>query len=77
EENRKVTDLTRNEIWVMIPLVLLMFYMGFNSGPFLKQIDNSSVVILKNIPGAGTNVRHSSGDKEVDPAPVAYNAHQE
>ncbi|MBK9449114.1 MAG: NADH-quinone oxidoreductase subunit M [Bacteroidetes bacterium] len=75
EENRKVTDLTRNEIWVMIPLVLLMFYMGFNAGPFLKQIDNSSVVILKHIPGAGSTVRHSSGDATTAPTPVAENAH--
>jgi NADH-quinone oxidoreductase subunit M len=76
EENRKVTDLTRNEIWVMVPLVLLMFWLGFNSGPFLKQIDNSSVVILKNIPGAGTSVRHSDGDKAAEPAPIAYNVYQ-
>jgi NADH-quinone oxidoreductase subunit M len=75
EENRKVTDLTRNEIWVMIPLVLLMFYMGFNAGPFLKQIDNSSVVILKHIPGAGSTVRHSGGDATTAPTPVAENAH--
>ncbi|MFN8396673.1 MAG: proton-conducting transporter membrane subunit, partial [Bacteroidia bacterium] len=69
EENMKVTDLTRNEIWVMIPLVLLMFYLGFNSGPMLKQIDNSSTVVLKNIPGAGTFVRHNYG-AAVTPAPT-------
>jgi NADH-quinone oxidoreductase subunit M len=59
EENKKVTDLTRNEIWVMVPLVLLMFWLGFNSGPFLKQIDASSTRILENIPGSGVRGTHS------------------
>lgn len=71
EDNRKLTDLTRNEVWVMVPLVLLMFWLGFNSGPFLKQIDNSSVVILKNIPGSGSFERHSEGDGAVETSPVA------
>ncbi|MFM2376131.1 MAG: hypothetical protein RLZZ165_1228 [Bacteroidota bacterium] len=71
DENRKVADLTRNEIWVMVPLVLLMFWLGFNSGPFLRQIDSSAVVILKNIKGAGNFERHSDAMKVLETAPVA------
>ena len=65
EENQKLTDLTRNEIFVMVPLVLLMFYLGFNSGPFLKQINGSSAVILKGIPGVAPTV---------NPVESTYNA---
>jgi NADH-quinone oxidoreductase subunit M len=72
DENRKLTDLTRNEVWVMVPLVLLMFYMGFNAGPMLKQIDNSSLVILGNIPGSGVAKQHSDKAKKVEPLPFAY-----
>ena len=74
EENKKVADLTRNEIWVMIPLVLLMFWLGFNSGPILKQIDASSVRILEGIPGAGVHGAHSEAPKQGKElkAPLAY-----
>ena len=71
EENKKVVDLNRNEILVLIPLVLLMFYLGFNSGPFLKQIDASSVRILENIKASGVHGAHSEapakGDQEQTP----------
>jgi NADH-quinone oxidoreductase subunit M len=75
EENKKVTDLTRNEIWVMIPLVLLMFWLGFNSGPFLKQIDASSVRILEGIPGSGVRGTHSEAPAKAAPAPLAQYEH--
>jgi NADH-quinone oxidoreductase subunit M len=76
EENKKVTDLTRNEILVMVPLVLLMFWLGFNSGPFLKQIDASSVRILENIPGAGVHGSHSQAPaKPSEEAPIASYQH--
>ena len=68
EENQKLTDLNRNEIIVLVPLVLLMFWLGFNSGPFLKQIDKSSAMILKGIPGVAPTVR---------PAESTYNANAE
>ena len=42
DENRKLTDLNRREIAVMVPLVVLMFWMGLYATPFLKQISFSS-----------------------------------
>lgn len=76
EENKKVTDLTRNEILVMVPLVLLMFWLGFNSGPFLKQIDASSVRILENIPGSGVHGSHSEAPaNSSEEAPIASYQH--
>ena len=72
EENRKLVDLSRNEILVMVPLVLLMFWLGFNSGPFLKQIDASSVRILEGIPGTGVHSpRAQAPAKGEAPAPIA------
>ena len=47
EENKALIDLNGREIAVMIPLVVLMFYMGFNSGPYLKEIDRGSANALK------------------------------
>lgn len=57
EENQKLTDLNRNEIFVLVPLVLMMFWLGFNSGPVLKQIDKSAALVLKGIPGTQPTVR--------------------
>ena len=42
EENQQLTDLNRREVAVMIPLVILMFWMGLHATPFLKQISHSS-----------------------------------
>jgi NADH-quinone oxidoreductase subunit M len=71
EENRKVTDLTRNEILVLTPLVILMFWLGFNSGPFLKEIDKGVVPILREIPGSGVNSVPISDVEYNKEAPVA------
>lgn len=55
EENKVVKDMNTAEVLVMVPLVLLMFWLGFNSGPWLKQIDASSKVILREYPGNEPN----------------------
>jgi len=42
EENRKLVDLNGREVAVMMPLIVLMFWMGLYATPFLKQISLSS-----------------------------------
>jgi len=50
EENKKLTDLNGREIAVLMPLVILMFWLGFNSGPWLEEIGKSSKNILQAFP---------------------------
>jgi len=47
DENKALIDLNGREIAVLIPLVFLMFWMGFNSGPYLREIDQSAANILQ------------------------------
>lgn len=60
EANRKLTDLTTLEIAVMVPLTILMFFVGFYPKPMLKEINRSAETIVKytKFP-AGTNL-HST-----------------
>ncbi|MEM6268316.1 MAG: NADH-quinone oxidoreductase subunit M [Bacteroidota bacterium] len=73
DENRKLTDMNTSEVIVMVPLVLLMFWLGFNSGPWLKQIDASSKVILKDYPGqAPVSEYKFEAPKSEDEVPEVY-----
>ena len=47
EANRKLLDMTTTEIAVMIPLTILMFFIGFYPSPFLKEINRSAETIVK------------------------------
>ncbi|MEM7655577.1 MAG: NADH-quinone oxidoreductase subunit M, partial [Bacteroidota bacterium] len=49
EENRQLVDLSGREIGVMMPLVVLMFVMGFYATPFLEQINPSSARIVNEV----------------------------
>lgn len=42
QENKELTDLTRNEVLILMPLVILMFVIGFHATPFLQEIGKSS-----------------------------------
>lgn len=78
EENRVLKDMNTAEIIVMVPLVLLMFWLGFNSGPWLKQIDASSKVILREYPGNKPSAPNTgiyelkTPDSDTDEKPMAY-----
>lgn len=53
KENQELTDLTTHEVVVLIPLVVLMFVIGFYATPFLQEIGNSTdklVEVVKNAP---------------------------
>ncbi len=47
DENRQLSDLNLREVGVMMPLILLMFWMGLYATPFLKQIGHSSDKIVQ------------------------------
>ena len=61
-ENHQIPDLTKSEIGVLLPLVLLMFVIGLHATPFLSEIGKSSDIIVQSVfqskvsvPGLGWN----------------------
>ncbi|WNJ16296.1 NADH-quinone oxidoreductase subunit M [Pontibacter sp. G13] len=46
EENRKLVDLNRREMWVMAPLIALMFIMGVYPQPVFRQIEPASEIVV-------------------------------
>ncbi|MEM6630527.1 MAG: NADH-quinone oxidoreductase subunit M [Bacteroidota bacterium] len=63
EENRNLIDLNGREVAVMLPLIILMFWMGFYATPFLKQISSSSDKVVafvleeNNLPSANKTLQ--------------------
>ncbi|MCS7072928.1 MAG: NADH-quinone oxidoreductase subunit M [Bacteroidia bacterium] len=53
QENKELTDLTKTEVAILVPLVILMFVIGFHATPFLKEIGKSSDVIVQTVLEAG------------------------
>ena len=51
DENRQLKDLNTREVLVLVPMVVLMFFMGLYPKPFLKEIDRSSDVIVEMVIG--------------------------
>lgn len=74
EENKNLTDLNRREVVVLMPLVILMFWLGFNAGPFLRQIDSSAKNILAPVKRAAL---FSQQDVQPDPSVVAFNTNEQ
>ncbi|MCL4114081.1 UNVERIFIED_CONTAM: hypothetical protein GTU68_014994 [Idotea baltica] len=72
DENKALIDLNGREIAVLIPLVFLMFWMGFNSGPYLREIDQSAANILQPVlKEAATNPQYGHLIPEDDRNDVA------
>lgn len=63
EPNRNLTDLDMREVLVMIPLVILMFFMGLYPKPFLKEINRGSETIVK-YTNPGFFAKYSSNEEE-------------
>jgi NADH-quinone oxidoreductase subunit M len=49
EENRTLKDLSGREVAVLMPLIILMFYIGFHATPFLKEVGKSSDQVVEKI----------------------------
>jgi NADH:ubiquinone oxidoreductase subunit 4 (subunit M) len=48
-ENRQLTDLSGREIALMVPILILMFWIGFYPSTFLRKMDASSKHLLEQI----------------------------
>jgi NADH-quinone oxidoreductase subunit M len=46
EANRQLTDMNGREIALMIPIVVLMFWIGLYPSTFLRKMDESSALLL-------------------------------
>ncbi len=54
EENRQLTDLTRAEVAILLPLIALMFLIGFWATPFLQEIGRTSDALVQGVIQATT-----------------------
>ena len=63
EANQQLVDLNGREVAVMMPLIILMFWMGLYATPFLQQISFSSDKVVSyvleenNLPSANKAVQ--------------------
>ncbi|MBU0985065.1 MAG: NADH-quinone oxidoreductase subunit M [candidate division Zixibacteria bacterium] len=68
EENKKLTDLTGREKLVLIPLVILIFWIGIYPKPFLRRIEPAVKVVLSQVSRASTVQLNEKF--ELEPVPV-------
>jgi len=55
-ENQKLRDINRREQWVLIPLVVLIFWMGIYPKPFLSRMEPSVQQLLRDFRGRAGEV---------------------
>jgi NADH-quinone oxidoreductase subunit M len=55
-ENQKLKDLSAKEVGLMLPLLILMFVIGFYATPFLEEISKKSDLIAELFQSASPNV---------------------
>jgi NADH-quinone oxidoreductase subunit M len=51
EANRRLTDLSGREIALLVPMVVLMFWIGIYPGTFLRQMDAASAHLFEQMRG--------------------------
>ncbi|MGH7806364.1 MAG: NADH-quinone oxidoreductase subunit M [Candidatus Binatia bacterium] len=67
EENRALRDLSRREVAVFVPLLVLFFWMGIYPGPFLSRIEPSVQSILARIERKQADHRPTTpSDEEIE-----------
>lgn len=64
-ENRPFAEISRNEIFALVPLVTLIVVLGVYPRPFLDRINPSVNHLLSSIQLAPTNVYHGAASKGV------------
>ena len=52
EENKHLIDLSRRELWVIVPLVIFVFIIGIFPQPFFNTMTASVNALLQSIGGA-------------------------
>jgi NADH-quinone oxidoreductase subunit M len=68
EANRQLTDLCGREIAVLVPIVLLMFWIGIYPGTFLRKMDAASAHLLEQMRVKQVLARQVHGTLPVAPA---------
>jgi NADH-quinone oxidoreductase subunit M len=68
EANRRLTDLCRREIAVLVPIVLLMFWIGIYPWTFLHKMEAASAHLLDQMRGKQALVRQGHGALPAAPA---------
>ncbi len=53
-ENREMPDLSRREMTILVPMLALMVWIGFNPTPFLERMEPSVNVVLEQVNGSGS-----------------------
>ena len=66
-ENRNLKDLSGRELTVLVPLVVVMIWMGVYPKPFLERTEQTVIELLENVERNRTPVRGRFGE---DPAAV-------
>jgi NADH-quinone oxidoreductase subunit M len=57
KENKELKDLDKREIAILVPIILMMFWIGIYSNPFLRRMDtavNRTLQSVQQIQVAGT-----------------------
>ena len=78
EANRRLTDLSGREIALLVPLVVLMFWIGIYPGTFLRRMDAASAHLFEQVRGKQVlawqaDSRHPAGHTlwlQESPAPL-------
>jgi NADH-quinone oxidoreductase subunit M len=50
-ENQRLADMSSREIWIMAPIVALIFLMGVYPQPFLNRMKNSALLVIQRVEG--------------------------
>ncbi len=49
KENKELKDLNKREIAILVPIILMMFWIGIYSNPFLRRMDTAINRTLKDV----------------------------
>ncbi len=71
KENRRIPDLTRREVTVLAPLVLLMVLIGVFPSPILRRMEPSVQAVLERVDAARSASVHPDLDIPGPPGPSA------
>jgi NADH-quinone oxidoreductase subunit M len=53
--NRQLHDLSAREVFVLVPIVVLIFWIGLFPKPFLDRIEPTTEVLVKRLHDAGAS----------------------
>lgn len=71
EENRALHDLNAREVWALVPIIALIFWIGLYPNPFLRRIEPTTRVLLERLRAAGATRHLADEDRRVSPTAAA------